>query len=236
MFTGIHANLAPQRRHHRALRSRSLIIVSTLLVFIACAPAAFGQMGSSVIYSDMWVDSSSTTTGYIIGSGITTDSYNTYNHRYWVKPTITSPSGRTSTGTSYTSGSYARLDVSLSWDYLTDLGQYTISTVHSMTCPYIFGVISSNTGGGLTAGVSSVVFQNSGNRDSSNRCIMNLINPCPVACTGRGWVADPACPNYSIWAEPWYRFGQGNYICLGFFGLDKRTTSPFHQPCTQNPQ
>jgi hypothetical protein len=236
MFTGTNANLAPQRRHQRALRSRSLIIVSTLLVFIACAPAAFGQMGYSVTYSDTWVDSSSTSMGYVVGSGITTDSYNTYNHRYWVKPTITSPSGRTATGTSYTSSSYARLDVSLSWDYRTDFGLYTISTTHSMTCPYIFGVVSSTTGTGITVGASTVVFQNSGTRDSSNRCIMNLISPCNVVCTGRGQTNDPACPNYAIWIEPWYRFGQGNYICMGFFGLDKRIISEFRQECRQDPQ
>jgi hypothetical protein len=174
-------------------------------------------MGSSVTYSDTWVDSSSTSTGYVVGSGITTDSYNTYNHRYWVKPTITSPSGRTATGTSYTSSSYARLDVSLSWDYRTDLGLYTISTTHSMTCPYIFGVVSSTTGTGITLGTSTVVFENSGTRDSSNRCIMNLINN--VVCTGRKQANDPLCPNYAIWIEPWYRFGEGNYFCLGFFML-----------------
>ena len=235
MFTGINANLAPQRPNQRASRSKSLIIVSALLVLIVCAPAAFGQMGSSVTYSDTWVDSSSTTTGYIYGSGITTDSYNTYNHRYWVKPTITSPSGRTATGTSYTSSSYARLDVSLSWDYRTDLGLYTTSTTHSMTCPYIFGVVSSTTGTGITLGTSTVVFENSGTRDSSNRCIMNLISPCNVVCTGRKQANDPLCPNYAIWIEPWYRFGEGNYFCLGFFGLDKRITAQFRQECRQDP-
>ena len=77
---------------------------------------------------------------YVVGVGITSDSYNTYGHRYWVNTTVTSPTGRYASGSSSTSSSYARVDVYLDWNF--EFGDFTVNTTHSMTCPYIYGVVS----------------------------------------------------------------------------------------------
>jgi hypothetical protein len=147
MSTDESANLTLPRWRKQALRSIPLMVFSMVLVLVASTPA-LGQMGSSVWYSDSWVvDDSSNPPYYIYGSGITSDSYNSYGHRYWVSTTLTSPTGRSAYGSSYTSATYARVDVSLSWDFETgETGDFTISTTHSMTCPYIYGTVSSTSG------------------------------------------------------------------------------------------
>lgn len=77
---------------------------------------------------------------YVVGVGITSDSYNTYGHRYWVNTTVTSPTGRYAGGMSSTSSSYARVDGYLDWNF--EFGDFTVNTTHSMTCPYIYGVVN----------------------------------------------------------------------------------------------
>ena len=171
MSTGINVNLTPQLPDKQALSSIPLMVVSAVLVLIAWTPA-FGQMGSSVTYSDSWVDDSSSPAYYIIGCGVTTDSYNSYGHRYWVSTTLTSPSGRTASGTSSTSASYARMDVSLPWDFETgETGDFTTSTTHSMTCPYINGTVGTTTSviGGISIAVTNYI-HNGG-------CVYNLYCP-----------------------------------------------------------
>ena len=156
MSTDIDANLAPLRSPKQALSSIPFIIVAAFLVLIVSSPA-FGQMGNSVTYSDSWVDDSSSPAYFIMGSGVTSDSYNSYGHRYWVTTTLTSPTGRTASGTSYTSGSYARMDVSLSWDFETgEEGDFTTFTNHSMSCPYMYGtIVTTNTS--IILGISIAV-------------------------------------------------------------------------------
>lgn len=234
MPTDTNAKLAPQPSHTRPLRSLRLMIVSAVLVLVA-STSAFGQMGYSVWYSDSWVDYNSNP-GYVIGCGITSDSYNSYGHRYWVNTSLRSPSGRTAYGDSSTSATYARVDVYLSWDYETDFGDFITTTTHSMTCPYIYGIVNATTSIGIRVGASSITFQNSGVRDSQNRCIMNIIEPCNVICTGRRQTNETECWPYSIWIEPWYRWGDGNYICLGFFSsvLERRLRADYSQPCFES--
>lgn len=235
MFTGNQANLTVLRRHALLSKTAQVVVFPFMLILLGWVPA-FGQMGSSVTYSDSWADYSGNP-GYIIGCGITSDSYNTYGHRYWVSSTIRSPSGRTASGTSFTSSSYARIDVSLSWDYESDFGDFTTTSTHSMTCPYVFGFTpTTTTTTGVRAGASSVVFGNSGLRDSQNRCIMNIINPCNVICTGRGQTNEVQCRNYVIYIEPWIRWGSGSYVCLGFFSswVEKSFYSDSWQPCMEH--
>ena len=115
MSTHLNNNVASLHSRKQTVGRMPLLMVSAVLVLIVYTPA-FGQMGSSVIYSDSWVDDS-TSTVYVIGTGITSDSYNSYNHRYWVSTTLTSPSGRIAGGSSQQSGSYARVDVSLTLNF-----------------------------------------------------------------------------------------------------------------------
>jgi hypothetical protein len=236
MSTDINANLRSPRSHKQALSSVPLILVAAVLVLVASTPA-FAQMGNSVTYSDSWLVYDSNP-GYVMGSGVTSDNYNSYGHRYWVTTTLRSPSGRTASGTSYMSGSYARMDVSLSWDYQSDFGDFTTTTNHSMSCPYMYGtIVTTTTTVGLTVGASSITFQNSGVRDSQNRCIMNMIQPCNVACTGRQQTNEvEPCSPYSVWIEPWYKFGQGSFICIGFFfpELERHFGADNSQPCFES--
>src|SRR5258705_6186102 len=134
-----------------------IMFVAQLLVLIASTPA-FGQMGNSVTYSDSWLGYDSNP-GYVVGSGVTSDSYNSYGHRYWVTTTLRSPSGRIASGTSYTSGYYARMDVSLSSDYVSEFGDFTTTVDHSMSCPYMYGtIVTTTTSAGLTVGASRITF------------------------------------------------------------------------------
>ena len=148
---------------------RSLAVLVILLA--GGAVTAYGQctsycMSSQTLYSDGWYVSNATQeydsesgemmwtegspAGYMVGAGVSSDSYNTYQHRYWVDTKLTSADGRISQATSYTSASYARAEVRLSVN-TTDSGQFTVSTAHWFTCPYIYGAVNN---AGSTFGIS----------------------------------------------------------------------------------
>jgi hypothetical protein len=247
------SNLEAKERNLLTLgpcRSWAIQLVA-ILVCLVPTSTAFGYS----YYSDEWVDNSDPTNMRIVGSGVTYDPDNGYMgtphgyqqiHSYWVKITLTSPSGRTVTLTSNQSYSYASREASLpllvNGDY--DLGNYSTETQHWMCCPYMQPnpwdgqrcYPNASSAVGIRVGASSITFQNSGIRDSQNRCIMNVIQPCNVICTGRGQTNEPECSPFSIWIEPWYRWGDGNYVCLGFFSsvLEKRISADNSQPCFES--
>lgn len=114
-----------------AVMAGASLRAATLLLFLSliAAPSAFGQMGSSAVYSDMWVDDSAAPAEYVEGAapppytvvatGVTQDNYNSYGHTYWVMTTLRSPNGRTASVTSYKTNAYSaytRGDASLSYD------------------------------------------------------------------------------------------------------------------------
>ena len=113
------------------MSTRRLLLIAVLLSL--SSSAAMAQMGSSVTYTDKWVDSSNPNAPRIVGSGVTQDYNNIYGHTYWVETTITSPTGRTVIATSYRSNSYARVETSLPWDWNNpDPGDYQI--IQSIGC------------------------------------------------------------------------------------------------------
>jgi hypothetical protein len=157
----------------RAVTAVAGLRAAALLLFLSviAAPSAFGQMGSSAVYSDMWVNDSSAPAENVegappppytvVGTGVTQDNYNSYGHTYWVVTTLRSPNGRTASVTSYKTSSYSaytRGDVSLSYD-LTDLGQFTVNTTHRMCCPYMGGnpYTEYNCYGGSSTSVSGII-------------------------------------------------------------------------------
>src|SRR6266403_2288624 len=92
-----------------------MFTVLIFLIFIFSVPT-FGQMGSTSTYSDSWA----TDDGTIFGAGVTSDSSNGYGHTYWTVTTLSSPSGRTASATSYRSydySAYTRAETSLAWDW-----------------------------------------------------------------------------------------------------------------------
>jgi len=166
MFSENDSSLLSGARRQRLSAGKLMIFAVALLLF-TCIPS-YGQMGNSVIYSDSWVDSSSSPI-YVVGVGITSDSYNTYGHQYWVNTTVTSPSGRYSGGQSWTSSSYARVDVYLDWGF--EFGDFTVHTTHSMTCPYIYNVVNGFTGVDIWLTRSSYVGTG---QDASGACLFEL--------------------------------------------------------------
>lgn len=107
--------------------------------------ATFAQMGSSMTYSDAWVDASDLNNVRVIGSGVRQDNYNTYSHTYWNVTEMVSPQGRSIQTTSYTSNSYyayVRSEVSLPFDPYSsepDVGDYIVRNFFWMRCPYMGG-------------------------------------------------------------------------------------------------
>lgn len=148
-----------QRRHnHLVVITLRLQAITVFLGFVTIS-SAFGQMGYSTTYSDIWVDTSGvdqnraynegeTVPGaYVVGCGLTQDSYNTFGHRYWVTTTLTGqPNGRTASGTSPETPSYSRVEVQLPWTFNeAESGDYSVNSTHYLYCPYIYGTVSSTT-------------------------------------------------------------------------------------------
>ncbi len=133
----------PTTRHHALLRPSGSQFIrpasfdgSEVSHSHSAAVAGSVQgMGYGAMYSDTWVNSS---WSRIWGCGVTEDYYNGYGHQYYVTTTLTSPMGRTASATSYTSSSYAYVDVKLDWPFDDgDLGEYLTTTEHKTLCPYI---------------------------------------------------------------------------------------------------
>src|SRR2546421_4450816 len=103
----------------------SRLLVATVFLGIFCPASAFGQAD----YSDMWVDDSNPDAAYIVGAGVTEDDYtNGGGDAIGVETTITSPNGRTQSG-SADGDTDARVEVTLPWDW-NDLGEYFVQTRH----------------------------------------------------------------------------------------------------------
>lgn len=135
---------------HTRLRFLGVLIFLGLFTALPC----YGQMGSYAIYSDTWVDASGVDSSRmydqgvpipgarVVGWGVTQDYANYYNHRYWVQSKLTGPNGRMATATSYTSSSYTRAETTLSLTFSeSEVGAYQTQSTHSMSCPYMNGII-----------------------------------------------------------------------------------------------
>ncbi len=126
-------------KEHSWLTMTALQSIAATMFILLWHASTFGQMGSISAYSDSWCDDD----GTIFSSGVTADSYNSYGHTYWTVTTLTSPSGRTSSATSYQSnsyGAYTRAETSLTGDPDNlDPGDYQTQSDHWMCCPYMGG-------------------------------------------------------------------------------------------------
>lgn len=142
-------NYSQSARRASVTKSGVSPLALLLFVLVFAVPSAFGQMGSSATYSDMWIDDSAAPaeyyedapipTYYVVACGVTQDNYNSYRHTYWVGTTLRSPNNRTASGTSYKTSAYnayTRVDVSLPYD-VQDLGDFQFNSTHTMCCPYM---------------------------------------------------------------------------------------------------
>lgn len=136
--------------NHARLRSLGAFIMLGLFAAVPC----YGQMGSYTIYSDTWIDASGVNSSRIynqgepipgarvVSWGVTQDNYNYYNHRYWVQTKLTGPGGRTATATSYVTSSYTRAEATLPLTFSeSEVGAYQTQSTHSMSCPYMNGIV-----------------------------------------------------------------------------------------------
>lgn len=121
-----------------AVSLRFLFIVLILIFVITLQVSA--QMGSGTTYSDTWIDTS-VSGGLVIGSGVTDESYNTYNHEAWVNVTLTSSSGQTATagagqqgGGGY--GTFARADAVLPLNEADEF--FDVEAEHGYFCAIAF--------------------------------------------------------------------------------------------------
>lgn len=205
--------------------------VFTLVVLcVLMASPTFGQMGSYVTYSDMWIDDSAAPANaefyegslpapiYVVSCGVTQDSYNGYGHTYWVVSTLTSPNRNTSGNSYHTNGysAYTRVDNSLLYDF-NDLGNFTVNSNHWMCCPYMGGnpytgagcYPSSSSHDGAVAGASIVCYRLQSSNPATQIAILvrkeNCVTYCGADSVTFHYSGSP--PQILLGAEPYLRYG-----------------------------
>ena len=208
-------------RGNRIVGSHVFILL-IFLIFIFSVPT-FGQQISA--YSDSWADDD----GTIYSCGVTADSANSYGHTYWTSTTLTSPSGRTSSGWSSQDNSYnayTRVETSLPWDW-NDLGDYSEQSQHSFYCPTYGRTMSfymSTTGksGYSHAGYSLTGF-------TYYTCGYDIVPNCNVRCGPPNMtiVRFSSCAGWQLRIQPWYEVG-GFTLCSS--GLAYSEDSPNGAP------
>jgi hypothetical protein len=109
-------------------------MLAGLLLTLTLTSPAYGQ----IVYSDMWADDTDAENGnlYIVGSGVTEDSYNSYGHEYSATMTLSGPNGSQVTQAAEGRGLYvtARAEDALLWD--PDFpGSFFIVSSHVTYCP-----------------------------------------------------------------------------------------------------
>ncbi len=160
-------------------------------------------MGYGATYSDEWV---SANWNRIWGCGVTEDYYNSYGHQYYVTTTVTSPIGRAASATSYTSSSYAYVDVRLDWpsDDSGDFGEYLTSTEHRTLCPYIgFWVTMANTQKRAYFGISTACYHFAYVDPGAPVCVYLPVDGCNCKCFSSDGRRLSPPPNSTCAANPW---------------------------------
>jgi hypothetical protein len=125
------------------------IAIGLFVIGILGASDVSAQMGGGAAYSDIWMVAPSSTNQaivhdedaeisgyYVVGAGVTDESYNNYGHQTYVSTTLTSPSYNTSNASGGSGGSYSQVETTLDFDFpIPDLGDYTVDSEHSYYCP-----------------------------------------------------------------------------------------------------
>lgn len=134
-------NTNPTKGWQISLFTISLRSVFALLILsFVSSLQVFAQMGSGTTYSDTWIEISGSEAS-VIGSGVTDESYNTYNHEAWVNVTLTSSSGQTATASAGQQGgggygTFAHADAVLP---LTEIDEFfNVESEHGYFCAIAF--------------------------------------------------------------------------------------------------
>lgn len=114
-------------------------IVRFMLLSLVMLTASSGAAGQSNIYSDVYFDDSDAENGhgYVVGVGVTEESYNSYSHEYLVTSTITANDGTSNVGYGMGTGTYAygMAETAIEWTDVT-AGSFIVATEHKIVCPY----------------------------------------------------------------------------------------------------
>lgn len=231
-----HSTIETRERKVFTLHKYMNFVIKLVALFVCLVPSstAFGY----AYYSDEWMDDSDANNIRIVGCGITYDSTNGYMgtphgyaqiHSYWVAVTLTSPSSRTVTQTSYQSNSYATTEISLpiiDGDGY-DLGDYTVGTQHWQCCDYM--TINPMTGTRCYANASSSISIYAGAsltvmvRTADPTLYVSIAN-CNVHCRLNTLVdLSMAHGQYVVFTRPWVYYS-GAYHCTSV-GFVVNTTS-----------
>lgn len=176
------------------MRKTVLYLPTFLLCCLWSISPAFGQTSA---YSDSWFDGSSSQS-YMVGSGVTEESYMGYGHDTWVNTTITSPNGSTASGGGG-GGSYSWSEVSIAIN-LDDpeIGEFLTESSHGYYCPiaareYDLGLTFDLIGFGFSQACYIYQYTIVGldRYDIASGCFAK-----PVSCPGSGTVDTPAILNY----------------------------------------
>ncbi|CAN5874406.1 hypothetical protein BH20ACI4_BH20ACI4_09410 [soil metagenome] len=200
---------------HIAIFTKLLSISAILNLSFVITLQVSAQMGSGVTYSDTWIESS-VTGNSVIGSGVTDESYNTYNHEAWVNVTLSNSSGQTATanagqqgGGGY--GTFARADAVLP---LTETDEFfNVESEHGYFCAIAFR----DTILGTTFVTADVVLHSYRRELPSGDYVPTCCSPCTIVpryraigvsasyiqCTsftiqGRGCTAPAVCVNSPV--------------------------------------
>ncbi|SRR5216683_7707373 len=247
MFLNCHSPVEKisRRRIHSWHRDRLCpILITAFIVCLFPLSTVFGQMGQYAVYSDTWVDSSNPNAISIVGCGVTQDNQNYYGHTYWVVTTVTSASGRTATSTSYHSGSYARVETYLPWDW-NDPGNYFIQTRHWMCCPYMGGnpytgqgcYPTSTTSTTEVTGISRAQYVNAVQYNDGTGGFVPIAG-CNVTCMPSSFIDTLHCNNqleYRLRLQLWISTPVGRVCVPQAINLNTSCGAPLLAQCYDGP-
>lgn len=151
-----------------------LVIFLNLVVTLQVS----AQMGSGATYSDTWIETSGNGTS-VIGSGVTDESYNTYNHEAWVNVTLTSSSGQTATASAGQQGgggygTFARADAVLPLSETDE--SFTVESEHGYFCAIAFR----DTNLGTTFVIADIVKHSYKQDFPSTEYVPTCCSPCTI--------------------------------------------------------
>lgn len=111
------------------------LLALSLVVFTASSEVE----GQTSTYSDVYFDDSDAENGhgYVVGVGVTEDTYNSYSHEYVMTSTITASDGTSNIGYGQATGTYAygMAETAIEWTDAT-AGSFILATEHKIICPY----------------------------------------------------------------------------------------------------
>jgi len=181
------------------------IFIGMLLIGLFAVPSVFGQMGSGATYSDSWFvapsnqntiyEEGDVVSGYyVVGCGVTDETYNNYGHACSVNTTLTSPNGHIASSSFSSDGSYAQAEAAIDWDFNDpEPGEFSVESEHSYFCPIAYRDFNLGASYDIViVGSSLTCYVKDGS--GSGFDFYDLVDGCreKVTCAGPGEFAFPA--------------------------------------------